>query len=119
MGEWERRTLAALHREVPELVGHVFGDPASFQYPGGESFAAFVDRVQAAMDQFLRTHQTGDVALVAHGGVCRTIIGSLLGMPMRKWLCLSQAYACLNVIDWYDGNPILLLLNYQNSLSRL
>ena len=72
-------------------------------------------RVQAALDELLRTHQSGDVALIAHGGVCRTIIGSILGMPMHKWLCLAQAYACLNVIDWYEGRPVLMLLNSKNS----
>jgi alpha-ribazole phosphatase/probable phosphoglycerate mutase len=57
------------------------------------------------------THKSGEVVLVAHGGVCRAIIGSVLGIPAKNWLRLSQAYACLNVIDWYDGNPILQLLN--------
>src|SRR5436189_2182354 len=53
MGEWEGRTVAALHQEVPGLVGQVFADPASFAYPGGESFATFIGRVQAAIDQLL------------------------------------------------------------------
>jgi alpha-ribazole phosphatase len=56
-------------------------------------------------------HKSGNVALIAHGGVCRAIIGTALGMPARNWLRLSQDYGCLNVIDWYDGNPILQLLN--------
>ena len=112
MGEWEGRTLAALHEESPALVAQVFNDPASFEYPEGESFAAFTARVQSALDQLLITHKSGDVALVVHGGVCRALLGSVLGVPMHKWLRLAQAYACLNVIDWYDGNPLLRLLNH-------
>ncbi len=111
MGEWEGRTVAALHGEAPGLVAHVFNDPASFQYPGGESFAVFTTRVQAALGQLLLNHKSGAVALIAHSGVCRTIIGSVLGVPMHNWLRLAQAYACLNVIEWYAGNPVLLLLN--------
>jgi alpha-ribazole phosphatase len=118
MGEWEGRTLAVLHKETPELVAQVFSDPASFEYPEGESFAAFTARVQAALDQLLITHKSGDVALIAHGGVCRAVVGSVLGVPMHNWLRLAQAYACLNVIDWYDGSPVLVLLNFQNGLSR-
>jgi len=111
MGEWDGCVVAALHEETPELVAQVFNDPASFQYPGGESFACFTARVLKAVGQLLMTHKSGEVVLVAHGGVCRVIIGSALGIPAKNWLRLAQDYSCLNVIDWYDGNPILQLLN--------
>ena len=68
-------------------------------------------RVQRALDQLLITHRTGEVALVAHGGVCRAIIGSALGMPTHNWLRLAQGYGCMSVIDWYGINPVLQLLN--------
>jgi|SRR5215212_11816872 len=111
MGEWDGRTMASLHDEAPQLVARLFDNPASFEYPRGESFACFTGRVLKAIDQFLMTHCNEEVVLVAHGGVCRAIIGSALGIPARNWLRLAQDYACLNVIDWYDGNPSLQLLN--------
>ena len=111
MGEWEGRTVAALYRDAPQLVGQLFNDPASFEYPQGESFAAFTARVRTALDQLLSIHGSGEVVLVAHGGVCRTIIGTALGIPPKNWLRLAQDYGCLNVIDWYNGNPLLQLLN--------
>jgi len=111
MGEWEGRTFAALHEETPKLVSQVFNDPASFQYPGGESFVGFTARVQAALDQLLTIHTSGNVALVVHGGVCRAIIGTVLEVPMRNWLRLAQDYGCLNVIEWHDGSPAVVLLN--------
>ena len=117
MGEWEGRTLAELHQEDPEPVAQLLDDPASFRYPGGESFASFIQRVQNGLDQLRRTHPTGDIALVAHGGVCRTMIGDMLGMPARNWLRLTQAYGCLNLIEWYDGNPVLITLNWQSKLA--
>jgi len=111
MGKWDGRTMDSLHKEAPQLVARLFDDPASFEYPGGESFACFTGRVMNALDQLLMKHRNGEVVLVAHGGVCRTIIGSALGIPAKNWLRLSQNYACLNVIDWYSGNPLLHLLN--------
>src|SRR6266404_746543 len=114
MGEWEGDTLAALHDEAPELIAQLFSDPASFEYPDGESFTGFTTRVQRALDQLLITHRTGEVALVAHGGVCRTIIGNVLGMPTHNWLRLAQVYACMNVIEWYGANPILVMLISHN-----
>ncbi|HEV8370804.1 MAG TPA: histidine phosphatase family protein [Pyrinomonadaceae bacterium] len=111
MGQWEGRTMSSLHDEAPELVAQLFNDPASFEYPGGESFACFTARVLKAVDQLLMTHKSGEVVLVAHGGVCRAIIGNALGIPAKNWLRLAQDYGCLNMIDWYDGNPILQRLN--------
>lgn len=118
MGEWEGRTFAALQEEAPGLIAQLFNDPASFAYPKGESFAAFSDRVQGALDQLLSTHDSGDVALIAHGGVCRVIIGGVLGVPMHNWLRLAQAYGSLNVIEWYDRSPFLVSLNFQSGSSR-
>jgi len=118
MGEWEGDTLAALHDEAPELIAQLFSDPASFEYPDGESFTGFTTRVQRALDQLLITHRTGEVALVAHGGVCRTIIGNVLGMPTHNWLRLAQVYACMNVIEWYGANPILVMLNSHSGPPR-
>lgn len=112
MGDWEGLTVAALYEETPELIEQVFSDPASFQYPGGESFADFTVRVQAALDQLVVTHESGNVALVAHGGICRAIIGSVLGMPMSNWLRLVQHHGCLNIIEWHGGNPIVSLMNW-------
>jgi alpha-ribazole phosphatase len=112
MGMWEGRTLSALNDEGPEQVASLFNDPASFEYPSGESFADFTTRIQGALDRLLLTHPNGEIALVAHGGVCRAIIGGVLGMPMRNWLRLAQDYGCLNVITWYELNPMLELLNF-------
>ena len=117
MGQWEGRTMSSLHDEAPELIAQLFNDPASFEYPGGESFACFTARVLKAVDQLLMTHKSGEVVLVAHGGVCRAIIGSALGIPAKNWLRLAQDYGCLNVIDWYDGNPILQLLNLRSAMT--
>ena len=111
MGEWEGRTMAAIYAESPKKVEQLFTHPASFQYPGGESFANFTARVQSGLERLIATHQSGEIAIVAHGGVCRAIIGSVLEMPMRNWLRLAQDPGCLNVIEWYDDNPVLQLLN--------
>ena|SRR5688572_18091100 len=115
MGEWEGRTISSLHDEAPELVEQVFSDPASFRYPSGESFSAFTARVLAGLGQLLQNHKNGNVALITHGGVCRTIIGSALGIPTKNFLRLAQDYGCLNVIDWYADNSMLRLLNLRLS----
>jgi alpha-ribazole phosphatase len=113
MGLWEGRTLTALNDEKSEHVASLFNDPASFEYPGGESFADFMTRVQESLGQLLLSHSHGEIALVAHGGVCRAIIGGALEMPMRAWLRIAQGFGCLNIITWYETYPVVELLNFE------
>jgi alpha-ribazole phosphatase len=111
MGQWEGLTMKRIYDESPEVVTQLFADPSSFQYPGGESFTAFTTRIQHALADLLSKHANERIALVTHGGVCRLIIGNVLGVPPNNWLRLAQDYCCLNVIEWYDENPLLRLLN--------
>jgi alpha-ribazole phosphatase/probable phosphoglycerate mutase len=111
MGEWEGRTFAALYDEAPGLVAQLFNDPARFVYPHGESFGVFIARVRDALNELLKTPESSNIALITHGGVCRVIIGDALGIPAHNWLRLAQDYGCVNVVDWYDGNPTVKLLN--------
>jgi broad specificity phosphatase PhoE len=50
LGEWEGRTVPALHDDAPQLVEQLFANPALFKYPHGESFADFTARVRGALD---------------------------------------------------------------------
>jgi broad specificity phosphatase PhoE len=111
MGEWEGETIATIYAKSPEKIEELFTDPISFQYPDGESFVNFTARVQDALAQLRVTHQSGNIAIIAHGGVCRAIIGSMMEISMCNWLRLAQSHGCLNVIEWYDDNPVLQLLN--------
>lgn len=111
MGTWEGESIAQIATSYPELVTHLLTTPRTFQYPAGESFSAFGRRVQRTLQTIMTTHKCGDVAIVTHGGVCRLIIGHVLRLPPTHWLRLSQDFGCLNVIDWYDGLPLLRRLN--------
>ena len=103
MGEWEGRSLAALHEETPALLTQVYNDPASFQYPGGESFVDFSARVQAALDHLRQRHESGDIALVAHGGVCRALMAHIgVAEPAEA----SMGNIGQGVVYVFDGNTL-------------
>ena len=114
MGKWDGLSLNDVYMQNEESVRLLFEEPESFQYPDGETFLAFNSRIEETVKDLLGKHAEGKVALITHGGVARAIIGTALGMPMRTWLRLAQGYGCLNIIDWYDGHPILDLLNFQS-----
>lgn len=116
-GEWEGMALTEINQVFPETIAQLFTDPGTFRYPGGESFAELFERVDRTLQKILAQYQDNDaaagkeIALVAHGGVTRVILGSVLELPSRRWLSLAQDYGCLNIIEWHDGRVIVKLLN--------
>ncbi|MFO1052629.1 MAG: histidine phosphatase family protein [Planctomycetota bacterium] len=57
-------------------------------YPGGESSAGFRARVAAGIDRALARHPAGDVCVVAHRGVIKSVLVHLLGLSwaqVRPW----------------------------------
>jgi alpha-ribazole phosphatase len=112
MGEWEGQGLAEINTAHPEIVARMYHNPREFQYPGGESFTEFELRVNNAVQSILASYQTGGVVLVTHGGVCRLVIAGVLELPPKNRLRIAQDFGCLNIIDWYNGGPIVRRLNH-------
>ncbi|HEX5571263.1 MAG TPA: histidine phosphatase family protein, partial [Ktedonobacterales bacterium] len=70
MGAWEGRTGHELRREAPERFARVIEDPTGEEAaPGGESWAHFTARVDAARARWQAQYPAGRVLWVAHGGV--------------------------------------------------
>jgi len=112
MGEWEGAPIRKVALADPERVSCLFTDPSTFRYPGGESFLEFQARVQRVLKEVFEAHGEGEIAIVTHGGVCRLVIGQVLLLSPRNLLRLSQDFGCLNIIDVYDGQPLLRMMNY-------
>ena len=74
------------------------------RYRGGEPFADFDARVVAAFEHLLSEPGWHDMALVAHGGTNRIILGWVLGTRLRTFGQFEQDTCCLNVID-VDQDP--------------
>ena len=80
-GQWEGRLWPELHREAPELAAKfVRGDP-SFQAPGGERLGDLVVRAGRFIEETGLTSGDGDVLVISHGGMLRSLIVALLGLP--------------------------------------
>ena len=112
MGEWEGKSLAAMDAANPGAVERLFLQPDQFRYPSGESFIEFRKRVSDTIQTILGDHTTGEIAVVTHGGVCRIVLGSALEMRPTAWLRLAQDHGCVNVVDWYGGEPVVRAINY-------
>ena len=110
-GEFEGLTYDEIARLYPEKYDEWMTRPTEVTFPDGESFTAMAARVHEAMDHIRGIHSGETVAIVSHGGVNRIALATALELDPRRIFRLDQAYACVNVIDYIRGEPLVRLVN--------
>jgi broad specificity phosphatase PhoE len=80
-GRWEGLTAGEIEEAEPVLYRDWQAKTAGFEFPGGESRAAFRERVLRGLDLVLESGAAAAL-LVVHKGVIRTIAEELLGQPL-------------------------------------
>ena len=114
LGEWEGLTRDEIVAKFPADFEERSQNLPYFRIRNGESFADLKDRVIKQIEIVLNEYKGKNIALIAHGGVNRVIITHVLGMDLTNLTRIDQAYGCLNIIDYFDGMPVLRLLNSTN-----
>ncbi|MBO6679929.1 histidine phosphatase family protein [Parvibaculum sp.] len=74
------------------------------RYNGGDSFEEVNARVCEALENLIAEPEWETLALVAHGGINRLVIGWALGTGLATFAALDQNTCCVNVID-FDEHP--------------
>lgn len=83
-GEWEGRTAKELLTADPERLARFWSDPLRHAPPGGETLAAFRDRILAAWKDILARHTGRHVLVVGHAGTIRIAMCHALDMPLER-----------------------------------
>lgn len=111
-GLWEGLSAKEIKESFPEVLKQWWEKPLLTRIPGGETLSEMVHRTVTAVKKIVERHSGDNVVIVSHGGVIRSIVGTVLGMDLNKYWRLRQDNACLNIIDfpeWEKG--ILMLFN--------
>jgi alpha-ribazole phosphatase len=108
-GRWEMKSFAEIAAMDRELIPG-WAEYDTFTFPGGESVRAFGDRVAAFLAD-LRATAPGEMAVVAHGGVIRTLICLALGLSPKNYLLFDVRPGSLAVLDLYPEGAALTGLN--------
>lgn len=74
------------------------------RYNGGDSFEEVNTRVVTALERLIAEPEWDTLALVAHGGINRLVIGWAFGTSLQTFAAIDQNTCCLNVID-FDEHP--------------
>ena len=85
-GIWENMNSSNIRKKYAKEWKDFFASPASTTIPKGESMSDVQKRAYPVVQQILDEHPEGDVAFVAHGGIIRVLICTMLGLDLnRAW----------------------------------
>lgn len=100
LGVWEGMTVDAVRERFPGAYERRGEDLTGFCPEGGESFVAVQERAVAAVRELAAI--SGNVLVVAHGGVNRTLLCHALGLDLSHLFRLGQDYCRLNMLAIND-----------------
>lgn len=76
------------------------GEPGATFLPGGETFADAMARIQQALTDLLLRPAWATALVVAHEGVNRMILASVIGAPLGASSGFEQDTGCINIVDF-------------------
>jgi ribonuclease H / adenosylcobalamin/alpha-ribazole phosphatase len=118
-GAWEGLTFAEVRERWPDLLTAWLADPEKGP-PGGESFLAARQRVEAALRRVLAAYAGQKVLIVSHVGPIKALVASVLQAPAAAVFRMHLDLAALSSIDWYaDGPAVLRTYNDTGHLAEL
>ena len=99
VGKTEGLTHTEAAEKFPEFAEQNEKDRFSTPYPGGESHAMLRDRVKKFLKEIQKKHAKGTIAIAAHNGTNRMIIGELLGMKPEEFMQIESPNNSIWEID--------------------
>jgi len=111
LGRWEGMTREEIIARFPREFEQRSANIAAFTIQDGESFDAVHSRAVSRLMSVLASYRGKNILLVAHGGVNRVILCHALGLSLNNIPRIGQEYACINIIDFYKGDPVVSLVN--------
>lgn len=111
MGPWEGRLYEELRRDYPEQYDAFWNKPDNFILDGAETFAQVQQRAIARLNRILDESQSGNIAIVSHGLLIKTILSFVEQRPLaRVWEPPTMHNCALSTIEIHeDGNQRITL----------
>lgn len=94
-------TLGAMKRAHE----HWTSGRTDYALPEGESPQSAWERARAAINPLLEKHQTGTIALVAHGRINKIMLSALIHRDLSRMDEFPQGNTSLTLLERPDGSP--------------
>ncbi|RYJ05085.1 MAG: bifunctional RNase H/acid phosphatase, partial [Actinomycetales bacterium] len=106
-GDWDGHSFAEIMEGWPDELSAWLGSTAVAP-PGGETFDAVYERVQAARDRILERYAGQTVVVTSHVTPIKMMVRLALDAPMSVIHAMELAPASITTIAWWpDGTPSL------------
>ncbi len=102
-GHWQGLTYEELQESRAGDFHRFWHAPAHEAAPGGESFAAVIERVSRAIHRLVDSHPGRDIIAVVHGGTIRAALALALGLDSEASLAFTIENCSITRIDRMDG----------------
>jgi alpha-ribazole phosphatase len=110
-GSFEGLSYQEIEARYPQEYQLWMANPTKLKFPGGESFADMRRRTLSFHAFLLHKHNRQTVLTVSHGGVNRAFLAEALRLNQDNLFRIDQAYAAVNVIDYYRDCALVRLIN--------
>ncbi|MBN2041532.1 MAG: histidine phosphatase family protein [Spirochaetes bacterium] len=107
LGEWEGLSFDEVKAERKQQWEERGQNITGYRPPAGESFNDLKKRVIPAFSKIAEENK-GNILIVTHAGVIRTIICHLLEIPFRRLFSLGLGYSGMYIVD-NNADPVQLI----------
>lgn len=119
-GDWEGKTYQEIEAIWPGMIEAMYHDAGDLQLPHGESFEDCRKRCMEAVKDIIARGDNKTWAIVCHGAALRTIICSMIHIPLARCWNLALSNACISAIQVYPGDMnVLYMLNSTDHLKGM
>jgi probable phosphoglycerate mutase len=89
-----------------------------YKPPKGESYEEQSRRVMAFLEKVKEKHKGQSVLWVTHGGIKRTLVSRLMGMPLEEAVNTSYGNTAVSIINFSDKGHEMLVYNCTKHLEE-
>jgi broad specificity phosphatase PhoE len=115
-GELDGLPIADVQQRFPELwQRNLAQSDDNFQWPGGETYRAFRQRVLRTVRRLADIHRGQTIMLVTHAGVISQLLGWLHGASAARWESWRPRNASLSEVRWQADRGALVRFDWRPS----
>ncbi len=101
-GSWEMQHWDSIPTQV---LDPWMQDYVHTPMPNGESYVQFYNRIVAVYDSIILKHSPNPIAIVAHGGVLRSILSYITRTPLEhSFEAFKIHYGCVVQVNEHDNS---------------
>ena len=99
-GHWQGMPIECIAEEQGDALARFWADPVTYPPPGAETFAAFRDRLGAALDDVAAEAEGRRVLVITHGGAIRLLRCLVEKRSYGDMAGIEVPHASLHRLPW-------------------